>query len=608
MKTEKKNSSLNFMITGLMVTVFAVVVGLLYDYFFDLNDDVLMKDILSGIYTGSPEGHNIQMLFPISFLISVFYRIKRAFDWYGFFLVFCQYISIFELIYFGVSLVRTGGNKTQDNQETAGKHVAYYKYMVTPLLMLVVVAGLFLGHLLIVQYTFTVALLCSAAATLIVRKKNLAAIIFVIVAFLIRSEMTLLMLPFVLLVLFYRYFSERENEGAFKDSLKVFVVIVAGIIVSLLLNAAGYRSKDWKEFKAFFDNRTSVYDFYQIPDYEENKEFYDSIGLDKSEYELLVNYNFGIDENIDSEMMGEIAAYGKKLKGKEGLFKRVRSVLPGYLYRLRNFKLPIDFEYPMSDSPWNLMTLILYLYAILLWFYATAKKYGWKKRIWGAFWRVAILFGGRTLIWMYILVRGRDPIRITHSLYLIEIFVLLSLVYLAKKKCRKDAEAAEKKISFWVTSAILMLSVVMVPVMSGITRTECKGRTEYNKAYESLEAYFKDNPDNFYFVDVYTSVAYADTGFTYSQKMFTKADNSMSNHILMGGWASKSPIEKEKLIKVFGSSDMEADLLADNAYVVADKDTEMDWLTNYYSFKNKDITIEKIDLVADEFVIYKVLR
>ena len=59
---------------------------------------------------------------------------------------------------------------------------------------------------------------------------------------------------------------------------------------------------------------------------------------------------------------------------------------------------------------------------------------------------------------------------------------------------------------------------------------------------------------------------------------------------------------------MFGSDDMEEDIFADNAYVVVDKDSDTEWLKNYYSYKNTDITIEQTDLVADEFAIYKVSR
>ncbi len=69
----------------------AVLAAAKFDFFYDLNDDVLMKDILSGVYTGTPEGHNIQMHWPASALISLFYRAARGLPWYGLFLCFCHF-------------------------------------------------------------------------------------------------------------------------------------------------------------------------------------------------------------------------------------------------------------------------------------------------------------------------------------------------------------------------------------------------------------------------------------------------------------------------------------------------------------------------------------
>ena len=106
------------------------------DYFFDLNDDVLMKDILSGAYTGVPESHNIQMLYPISLFISLLYRIGVNIDWYGIFLCACQYFCFGVLIY--ESVLRVGG---------LGKKVAVAALEVLAIL------GFFLPHLLFVQYT-----------------------------------------------------------------------------------------------------------------------------------------------------------------------------------------------------------------------------------------------------------------------------------------------------------------------------------------------------------------------------------------------------------------------------------------------------------------------
>ena len=67
-----------------------LLLALRYDFWFDINDDVWMKDIISGVYTGTPSARNIQMLFPVSGLVSLFYRIMRSVDWYGLFLLACQ--------------------------------------------------------------------------------------------------------------------------------------------------------------------------------------------------------------------------------------------------------------------------------------------------------------------------------------------------------------------------------------------------------------------------------------------------------------------------------------------------------------------------------------
>ena len=51
--------------------ILLLLLGLRFDYYYDLNDDVLMKDILSGVYTGAFESRNVQMLFPLSLILSL---------------------------------------------------------------------------------------------------------------------------------------------------------------------------------------------------------------------------------------------------------------------------------------------------------------------------------------------------------------------------------------------------------------------------------------------------------------------------------------------------------------------------------------------------------
>ena len=609
MENKRKSLSYNSIITGLMTVAYAAIMGLLYTYYYDLNDDVLMKDILAGVFTGSPEAHNIQMLYPISFLISRVYSIFRNVDCYGVYLLLCQYISLFVIVRFTAGTIADTVLARLKDKPFVGKEVLVS--VVAALFVFVVFTAFLPGHLLIVQYTFAVGMMCSAAAVLLFEKKDMAAALLIIVAFLTRSEMTLLMLPFIFLVLFYRLMDERN----IKKDLSIAVVILAGLLISEGINSAGYSSPEWKEFTSFFDSRTDIYDFYQIPDYEDNKDFYDSIDLKRSEYELLVNYNFGIDEAIDAEKMAKIAAYSKSIWEGEGLIKGITKTFPLYLYRLRQAGSPQSFEYPMTDAPWNIFVMLMYLITLVIMFLSYRSEGNIGRRIWLSVWKLLILFAGRTLLWMYIMVRGRDPIRITHSLYFIEITVLVllageRLLFLIKEaKSEQEDDYIQMPVHMFAGFCLILvftICAIYVPAQLKLLRTECDGRAQYNKAYEELDKYLKENSDKLFLIDVYTSVSYEDNGYTYSQKMLTGVDNSLSNLVMMGGWASKSPAEKDKLNNLGYPEGMEETVLSDTAYIVADKDTDMEWLKNYYKEKDMDVEIRHADDVAGEFIIWKV--
>ena len=46
---------------GAVLALF-VVLGACFDFYYEFNDDVLIKDIISGRYTGKSDGHSVQML------------------------------------------------------------------------------------------------------------------------------------------------------------------------------------------------------------------------------------------------------------------------------------------------------------------------------------------------------------------------------------------------------------------------------------------------------------------------------------------------------------------------------------------------------------------
>lgn len=578
----------NFIYSLVLVLVVILFMGFVGDYFFDLNDDVLMKDLLSGAYTGTPEGHNIQMLYPISAVISLFYRVIRGADWYGIFLCICQYLSVFAVAYAGTKAC----NKSRQK-------------LIVSLFVLLFSIGVIGSHFLFVQYTFTCGMMSAAAAFLILMHEKdkdkyfEAALGLIFIAFLLRSEMLLLTLPMVCVAIFIRWALEIKKE-VFMDCLKLFGAMITALVIAFVIHQYAFSSPDWKEYTGFFDARTELYDYQYIPDYEENKDFYDEIGLDKSEYMLLVNYNFGLDDKIDADVLNEVASYAAKLRTDEvPLSEHSSQALSEYMYRLHNFSAQKSYQYPMSDYPWNLIVIVLYLGVLLS--YLIPRQDSSSKETLRATWLLILIFLCRSSLWLYIIMGRRDPIRITHPLYLIETVILLGMLI---KRAQKSTF-----VSYKIMILAAVLSLLAIPNQMKVIEEEQQARTLMRSHYDALYDYFADNKDNFYFIDVYTSVSCGedmlDGETSFSEKLFDRIDNSYANHDLMGGWGAKSPLTQKKLSKA-GFADMESALLTDKAYVVQNKSESTDWISDYYRYKGIEVTVEPKDTVADAFTVYAV--
>lgn len=568
---------------GFCVLLF-VALSLCFDFYYDLNDDVLMKDILAGVYTGVPEGHNIQMLYPISLFISLFYRVGRGLPWYGIFLCVCQFGSI--------CIVTKG---ILDFAESRWKKLLFLCAETVLLITLL------LWEFVFVQYTVTCMLLAAAAAFRFYLsdshasckdfvKHNIPSILLVVLAFQIRSEMLLLMLPLICVTGLCKWTAEKPvftGKNAAKY-FSVFGAILAGLALSQGVHMLAYGSEPWQHFNSFFDSRTQLYDFLGVPSYTENADFYESIGLTESEQELFVNYNFGLDEEIDDALLKKICDYAEEQYGKNTDFMgTLKKTVVYYKYRTLH-----------EDAPFSVCVIAAYLLVL-----AAALL----NRHYRFLWELPLMGFVRTGLWLYILYRGRAPIRITHSLYLMEFTILLAMFL-------SECSMIKKKQVRLVAEVICLAAVAAVFAGSGragvvSVKAEYDRREEVNRELEAFRQYTEAHPDNFYFWDVYSSVAY-------SQKMFAGVNNQTDNYDIMGGWASKSPLMYKKYA-LFGMENMESALTENgNVYMVesahrTDSLTPThEWLPAYYAGHGVDVKLVETDRIMDgekaAFVVYRI--
>ncbi|MBD5483104.1 MAG: hypothetical protein HDR15_11395 [Lachnospiraceae bacterium] len=601
MKEEQRLRTIRDMLFALAVTLLcAIAAGYFYDLYYDLNDDVLIKDILAGTYTGTPEGRNIQMLYPVGFLISVLYRFSPALPWYGIFLCACHALC-FWLIGKRVISFTNG----------------FLKKSILLLFQTFLFAGLLLWELVYVQYSVTCAMLVATGVFLFCTtddeeqvgrfiRKNIVSMILVILGFYVRTEMMLLLCPLIGAagIAKWSHGAKHTHTPMFglENLLKYLttpIVIAVGMGIGLLLNTLAYSGSEWNEFDRFFAYRTELYDFQgEPPDYAQNRAYYRQLGLDEAEIKLLLNYNFAMDESLSADALESIVEYNRTELGRSYFKNSLYDGIREYLYRLLH----------AEDGVWAYLVIALYLLifltGMLQWDYSVP-------------WKLALLAFMRTVSWMYLIMRGRTPERITVSLYLCEVLILFAMLLcqmhafyadyrrkLFQTKTggalsQEDAPRQKKRApylplyrKYWrVTVTLIITALVLVPAMRGVTEVEQEQerRERVNEEWDGLRAYFAEHEENFYLLDVYSTVAY-------SERM-VPADNSYRNYELCGGWASKSPIYAEKLSR-YGVGNIESDLLyMNNLYFVTRTDRDTDWMIAYYRCKGYDVRVVHEDMV-----------
>lgn len=580
----KKN--INMILSIIVVGIIMIFVGSRFDYYYELNDDVLIKDILAGEYTGVPEGHNIQLLWPLSAIISLFYRVARPIPWYGLFLCGMHYLC------FGLVLNRS---------------LSFAKSMKVKVflscLAAVLMVSLFLEHLVFAHYSITAALMAATAAYLFYTlpdgmdtksfiKKSIPSIVLIFIACCLRPNMLLLLLPLVAITGFIRW-SREEKPLEKKNLIRYFSVI--GMILFVVAFSFGadkiaYSSPEWSRFETLFANRTELYDFQVIPDYEEHEAFYQEIGLKKSEQALLVNYNYGLDEAITEITIGQVAQYAKSMKDAR-MKERVKEAVWNYTHRF----------FQEIDYPWNALVIMLYIVIFLT---ILMRKNGrFLGNLWVAVWRLGLLFFGRTVLWMYILINGRCPTRISHSLYLMEMCILMAILVVEYTRKLRD-----KSFMILLTSCILFVALLMmIPYRVQGVQKLIKEQETVNVYGNSIDEYCAARTDRFYYVDVYSTII---NGAAFADKMFVNVDNSYVNHDLLGGWSCNSPLYRKKQ-QAMGLNGPFEDLMGTQAtkcYLIHKLSSDRDWIVDYYHDKGFDVSLKEVDQIEQFYGVYELIE
>ena len=127
-------------------------------------------------------------------------------------------------------------------------------------------------------------------------------------AYCMRKQCFYMVIPFLLIEIWYKY-----RMDFFRSVKPWFIFGVCGVLGAgiLFLNTQMYGSMGWKNYFIYNHARAYMQDYTGMPDYEENEDFYQSIGVSENAQKVFKSYSYCLYDDFSTETIEKIYNYQK---------------------------------------------------------------------------------------------------------------------------------------------------------------------------------------------------------------------------------------------------------------------------------------------------------
>lgn len=516
--TSKNRETLFMFISLITIVGFILITKSFIPITYAVNDDTTMKSIASGIMTGTPDGHLIFIKYVVGSVIAFLYKIYNGVDWYGCVMLSIILVSIATFLYRAKSLFKN--------------NLLYGLIVVLSLFTIVIFENF-------VNFQFTVVSAIAAAAaiffynTIDITKENywreyIIVLLLAWISYSVRSTTFIMALPFAGLSFLFK-------NCKWKEKIVVCLILILGLFAITYVESKAYSSDEWQFYQEYNNHRSIVYDYFDVPGYEENKELYLLLEMDENDVYNLGEYNLSLIDGIEHKIqkIGEYAEqqWEENTSLTTRILEALRIIKKAYL-KNRSILL-------------NVLAKIVILSNICYEF-KNRKKYIWLN---------IFFLGVEAVLAFYLGYQGRMVTRVMTSLFLIEFFSALSIWYEDHKLTLvRNIKGTKSKI---VIIALICLSVFMIFEI----QENQNDKFQKNLEYEELKSFYKKNSDNVYFVNAYDIWFYTD-----NFKIFE--EYQLKNYSKLGEWSTFSPVENEEMQR-YGIKEVDSALIErDNVYLI----------------------------------------
>ena len=549
-REEKPGKMIPFLISVVLTAALAVIVVLKFGMVYASNDDEQLRNIVSGIYTGTPDAHMIYVMYPLGLILKGLYNIAGKVSWYDGFLTLMHFLCIFLILY-RVGLVF---------KSLSGRLVA----MAAGFVLTVVFE---FSSILVTQYTSLAGFIAATAIFWLVTvnfahkpKSDAAVVIFLfIITLWLRKQVFFLSLPFAVLGLLFDIFDNNDTVSErfekFKDCLVPVIVAAVLVLVSFGIEMWAYSSDEWKAFKEFNAARTEVYDYDGLPDYNTNTEFYEELGISEAMYTGLREGDRVVMDAISTDTLVSLYTKAGEISEEWARYYSVpRKVIED----------TVSAMVGKNAEPLAIFTTIIF-FMLFIFLMVNDEKLA------GAV--IAAVYAFEWLFVGYFTYLQRLPERVTHGFFMMELMFFMAVFIRVIKRSRLLLQTS----LFWqilVCASTLVLSASFLLYTYRTASDALSAKCEKAQEWQELNDYFKSNPDNIYIVNRAL--------FSNSTDVMFAENEADAHNTLMYNWCMKSPLESERLERLDITGVEEALSAGENTYYVLGASKSFDWLETLY--------------------------
>ena len=554
-------------------------ISILFGYMHRTNDDVLLRSIASGNYTGTPDAHLIYILYPLGLVFKGLYSLWGGVSWYDLFVVSLHYFCWWAIVIRIAALFES-------------KWVKLFSIGLTFALLLI----LDLPYVVLNQYT-ALAGVCAATAVLWLilfdgREKegrflHVALIsALMIVTLWLRKEVFFMAMPIGGCILLYQWLSHGKEEG-FRSTWLKWQGILLGIIavvglLSMLVDFVAYTSPQWQDFKAYNQARTDIFDYYNLAPYNLNEAAYEAEGIDTTDYEVINSMSLILMPELDTAKMERLAELAKWHKAQ---MEQYYSVYRKTMYSVCNVLFYNEVQ-PLGTA------LTVTVVALLVMLVLYRRKAATVAAL------LALLY--EAVFVGYFIWKNRFPERVSFGLFamLLLFFAGMFLREYQEEKAERIWErypvgGRPKEELFWRVLPIGVLVFALGNLGLYQYRNISDQVKEYRQAigqWQQVQYYASQHPDKIYLVKANMAGLKGDV-------MYLETVKEPDNTLLLGTWISKSPhyhLRSENLgLGIIGEEFPGSDRIC---LLQLETDNEL-WLTEYYEARGYEGKAVVCDLI-----------